>query len=183
MKDLIKKEKEQLGSKIQKLRELLSLTQSQLGKTLGISKGTIASMEAGKRFTGDYLLAVVHFFGMNLSEFSNFKTALPDELALRSRIKEYHKKHGSTAYTILDEPPNLNTLIEFRLVTSDFFTTPKTVKEIIDYCSSEYKLSFKSSVVSQALINATKSGILKRTKTNGRVYKYQARKAYTNKNL
>ena len=177
MKDLIKKEKEQLGSKIQKLRELLSLTQLQLGKALGISKGTIASMEAGKRFTGDYLLAIVHFFAMDLSEFSNFRTALPDELAFRSRIKEYHKKHNSTAYKILDEPPNLNALIEFRLVKSDFFKTPKTVKEIVEHCNSEYELSFKSSIVSQALINATKSGILKRRKSNGRVYQYQVRKA------
>lgn len=175
MKDLIKKDKEQLGKRISKLREILSITQSQLGKSLGISKGTIAAMESGKSFTGDYLLAVVHFFSMSLSEFSKFDQPLPDELELRNRIKKYHEKNNSSTYKILDEPPNLKSLIEFRLAKSEFLKTPRTVKEITDFLQTEYNITFKSSVVSQALINAIDFDLLHRVSNGKRNYLYQVK--------
>jgi transcriptional regulator with XRE-family HTH domain len=181
VEELINKEKKEIGGRIRKLRELLSLTQLQLGKAVKISKGTIASMESGKGFTGDYLLAVVHFFSMDLSEFTQYNQTLPDELELRTRIKKYHQKNKSTAYKILDEEPNLNAIIEFRLIKGDFLKTPRTVNEIVNYCNAEYNLKYNSSVVSQALINATNAGFLRRIKGRGRNYLYQVDKLKSKK--
>jgi transcriptional regulator with XRE-family HTH domain len=176
VKDLIKQEKKKIGTRIKKLRVLLNLTQLDLGKTLGISKGTIASMEAGKSFTGDYLLSVVYFFGMDLVEFFNYDEPLPNELELREHIKSFHQKNNSNQYHVLERPPSVKAIIENRLIASEVLSSPRSISEIIDYISSEYKITFNSSVVSQAMINATKQGLIKRIKSSGRNYQYQLKK-------
>jgi transcriptional regulator with XRE-family HTH domain len=174
VKQLIDKEKVEIGKRIRNLRELLSLTQKELGDAVGISKGTIVSIEAGKGFTGEYILAIGHFFGMELSELSAFRSPLPDEYEFRKHIILYHQRNNSIAYKILENPPNLNSLIEFRLCKTDFLSSKhRSVREIIDFFKTEYNLTFQSSVVSQALINATNDGILNRIK-DGRKYLYKA---------
>lgn len=173
MKKLVSFEKDKLGERIKKLREMLCLTQNQLGDAIGASRGTIQSMENGRGFTGDILLAVTHFFGMSLTEFSNYNDTLPNEQELRKRIKSYHIKNKSTEYKVLEKPPQLASLIEFRLSKTDFLKEPKSVAEIIQYCYEEYGLDFKSSAMSQALKNATITGTLKRIKSKGRNYRYQ----------
>jgi len=176
VEEIINKEKEHLGEHVRKLRELLSLTREQLAPTIGMTSQTLMSIESGKGFTGDYILAVSHFFGMELSELASYKNPLPDEITFRSRIKAYHKRHKSEAYKILDNPPTLKALIEFRLIKSDFLKSkPRTVKEITEHFKEEYKLLFNSSVVSQALITAVKTGQLEREQ-GGRNFLYKARK-------
>lgn len=172
MNTLIKKDKEQLGARIKNLREMLSLSQSQLAEVIGASRGTIVSMENAKGFTGDTLLAACHFFAMSLSEFSNYNTELPGEIELREKIKKYHIKHNSTKYKVLENAPHLSSIIEFRLLRSDFFKKPRNVSEIIEHINDEYKILFDSSQVSQALINSVKKRQVKRTKSTGRNYLY-----------
>lgn len=175
MKELIYSEKKRIGRRVKDLRKLLSLSHSQLGKATGISKGTINSIEQGRGFNADYILSISHFFGMSLFELVNYNLATPDEQDFRARIKKYHKRFKSDAYKILDERPNLKTLIESRLVKTKFLLNrPRSVKEIIDFCNSEYGISFKSSTTSQALKNAVKSGTLKRISKDKRNYLYQA---------
>jgi len=173
---LINNEKEQIGNRVRQLRELLSLTRPALADAVGISSQTLMSIESGKGFTGDYILAISHFFGMELSELVSYKNSLPEEGAFRIRIKAYHKKHNSNDYKVLANPPTLKAIIEFRLVKSDFLKSkPRSVKEITEYFKEEYKLKFKSPVVSQALTTAVKNGILERT-PEGRNFLYRARK-------
>ena len=174
--EIINNEKEQIGNRVRQLRELLSLTRPVLSGAIGITSQTLMSIESGKGFTGDYILSVSHFFGMELSELTSYKTPLPDESAFRARIKTYHKKHKSDACKVLDNPPTLKALIEFRLINSNFFKSkPRSVKEITDYLKEEYNLIFKSSIVSQALTTSVKDGLLKR-KPEGKNFLYQPRK-------
>jgi transcriptional regulator with XRE-family HTH domain len=175
---VINNEKEQIGIRVRQLRELLSLTRPVLAAAVGMTSQTLMSIESGKGFTGDYILAISHFFGMELSELASYKNSLPDESAFRNRIKAYHKKNKSDAYKILDNSPTLKALIEFRLVKSDFLKSkPRSVREIMDYFKEEYKLRFKSSVVSQGLITAVNTGILEREKEPaGRNFLYRISK-------
>jgi DNA-binding XRE family transcriptional regulator len=176
VKEIINKEKEEIGSRIRELRELLSLTRGQLAPAIGMTGQTLMSIELGKGFTGDYILAISHFFGMELSELAAYESPLPHEDIFRSKIKAYHKKHNSDAASVLDSPPTLKALIQFRLVKSDFLRSKaRSVKEITEFFTEEYKLTFKSSIVSQALITAVKEGLLKR-KPEGRNFLYQSRK-------
>jgi transcriptional regulator with XRE-family HTH domain len=173
--EIINNEKEQIGNRVRQLRQLLSLTRPVLAGAIGITSQTLMSIESGKGFTGDYILSVSHFFGMELSELTSYKTPLPDESAFRARIKTYHKKHKSDACKVLDNPPTLKALIEFRLINSNFLKSkPRSVKEITDYLE-EYNLIFKSSIVSQALTTSVKDGLLKR-KPEGKNFLYQPRK-------
>lgn len=177
MKKLIDSEKKKLGKRIKDLRDLLFLQQKDLAEAINISRGTLNAMEAGKRFSGDNLLAVSHFFAMTLSELSQYDQPLPTEQELRSRIEKYHKKHKSETYLILNNAPDLNKLIEFRLVKEGYLDIPRTVNDVVEHCKSEYDLSFESSVVSQALTNAAETGLLSREKYNGRNFHYQVKKS------
>lgn len=172
MNTLIKKDKEQIALRSKKLREMLSLTQEQLAMAIGVSRGTYVAVEKAKGFTGDTLLAICHFFGMTLTEFSNFNIALPSELELREKIKRYHVNNNSTKYKVLENPPLLSSIIEFRLLRSDFLKEPRRVSEIIDYINDEYKLLFNSSVLSQALKEEVNRKHLKRTKGTGNGFLY-----------
>ena len=174
MKSLIDKEKKFIGERIKDCRKLLSLSQEQLAKATDISKGTLAKMEAGLGFTGDYLLNVCYFFGMSLSDFTNPHMPLPNEGTFREILQGYYKKHKPDLVRYLKAQPTLNSLIEFRLKDS-FLIEPRTVGEIVNYCKEEYNLSFKSSVVSQALINGMKAGWLKRTKLSAKAFSYQVK--------
>lgn len=176
MKNLIEEEKEAIGMRIRSLRKLVSLTVTQLGKATEISKGTINSIESGRGFNADYILAISHFFAMELSELANYRLPLPNELEFRARIKEYHEKHESTAYEVLDEQPNLNAVIEFRLARTEFLLgKSRSVKEISAFCNEEYGLTLKSSILSQALKKAVDNEILVREPKDGKNYLYKAR--------
>jgi transcriptional regulator with XRE-family HTH domain len=173
--ELINTEKIEIGSRVRKLRELLSLTREQLAFTVGVSSQTLRSIESGKGFTGDYILAISHFFGMELSELVSYKQELPTEIAFRERIKIYHRKHNSSLSEILNSPPTLKAVIEFRLLKTNFLSKHKTVQEISEYIKEEYDLIFPSSIISQALSTAVKNKWLVR-KAEGRIYLYKKSK-------
>lgn len=110
-----------------------------------------------------------------MPEPSNHNFLPPDEIEFRSRIKKYHQKNKSAAYKVLDERPNLNTLIEFRLAkTNLLINRARGVREIIEFCKREYDLTFKSAAMSQALKNAVDAGISKRVQKDKRNFLYQA---------
>lgn len=160
--------------RIRMLRESLSLTQKQLAEQVKISIGTIRAIETGEGFTGDYLLAVAHFFGMELSELVDYHAEIPDELNLRERMETYHTAHHSNIDDLLHAPPHLKHLITARLSKSDFMQEPRRVKDILQYIKTRYDLKYTSSALSQALINAVKAGILIRVRIGIKNYGYQA---------
>lgn len=174
MKELIENEKSNIGNRVLQLRNVLSLTQTQLAKAAGISKGTIAAIESGNNYSVDSLLAVINFFAMSVTEFMQFNQPELDELEFRKQIEEFHKSHNSDAYLKIPQVPNVINLIKHRLIKDCFLSVYRTVDEVVDYCNLSYGISLKSSVLSQALINATKSGILEREKSSGRKYLYKA---------
>lgn len=165
--------KKRIGLRIRKLRESLSLTQKQLAEQVKVSIGTIRAIETGEGFTGDYLLALAHFFGMELSELVDYNAEVPDELNLRERMETYHTAHQSNIDNLLHAPPHLKHLITARLSKSEFMQEPRRVKDILKYIKVQYDLKYSSSALSQALINAVKAGILQRVKIGVKNYGYR----------
>lgn len=159
--------------RIRMLRESLSLTQKQLAEQVKVSIGTIRAIETGDGFTGDYLLALAHFFGMELSELVDYLAEIPDELELRERMETYHTAHNSNIDNLLHAAPHLKHLITARLSKTDFMQEPRRVKDILKYIRLQYDLKYTSSALSQALINAVKAGHLQRVKIGFKNYGYQ----------
>ncbi len=173
MNRFVEKRKKQIGMRIRMLRESLSLTQKQLAEQVKVSIGTIRAIETGDGFTGDYLLGIAHFFGMELSELVDYLAEIPDELELRERMETYHTAYQSNIDDLLHAPPHLKHLISSRLSKSEFMQEPRRVKDIMKYIRLQYDLRYTSSALSQALINAVKAGTLQRVKVGFKNYGYQ----------
>jgi transcriptional regulator with XRE-family HTH domain len=169
----IDKEKVEIGDRIIKLRKLLSLSQNDLGLAIGVSVPTIVAIETGIGFTGDYFIAISHFFGMTLSELTSLNLPLPDEVMFREKLETLHKKQNPQAYKILIEnKPTLKVIIHSRLLKTDFLKDNyRRVKEINDFLKENYGLNYKSSILSEALATEYEMGFLKRNKS-GRYWLY-----------
>lgn len=175
MNKAIHKEKVEIGKRITSLRKLLSLSQKELGQAIGVSVPTIVAIESGKGFTGDYILAISHFFGMTLSELTSLNLPLPDEVIFREKLETLHKKQNPLAYKILIENiPTLKVIIHSRLIKTDFLKDNyRRVNEIIDFLKENYGLEYRSSIISEALTTEYKMGALKRIKS-GRYWLYSS---------
>lgn len=173
MNKAIHKEKIEIGDRVFKLRTLLSLSQNELSHAIGVSVPTIVAIETGKGFTGDYIIAISHFFGMTLSELTSLNLPLPDEVMFREKLETLHKKQNPQAYKILIENiPTLKVIIHTRLLKTDFLKDNyRRVKEINDFLKENYSLEYKSSILSEALATEYKLGVLKRKKS-GRYWLY-----------
>lgn len=164
-----------IGLRVRKLREALSLTQKELAEQIHSSVGTIRAIETGEGFTGDYLLAIAHFFGMELSELVDYYAEIPNEEDLREHMAAYHLHYQSDIdQALLQHAPNLKHLITTRLSKTEFMQQPRKVKEILKFIQAQYDLVYSSSALSQALINAVSAGVLQRTKTGQKNYGYLA---------
>lgn len=177
MNNAIHKEKVEIGNRARKLRELLSLSRKELEEAVDITEQTIMSIEAGKGFTGDYILAISHFFGMNLSELASVNSPLPDEVEFREKLEALHKKQNPKAYKVLIEnTPTLKVIIRARLIKSAFLKDHfRGVQEINEYLKVNYSISFKSSILSQALSDAVNAGLLEKIE-DGKNHFYKVRK-------
>lgn len=175
MNKLFGERKRKIGQRIRKLRTSLNLTQKELAEQIFVSVGTIRAIETGEGFTGDYLLAIAHFFGMELAELVDYYAEIPDVSQLREHMAAYHLYYQSEIdEKLLHHAPRLKQLVQTRLSRSLFLQEPRRVSEIMRYIEAQYNLRFTSSALSQALINAVNAGILQRSKTGFKNYGYQS---------
>ncbi len=175
MDKLFGERKRKIGLRIRKLRTSLNLTQKELAEQIFVSVGTIRAIETGEGFTGDYLLAIAHFFGMELSELVDYHAEIPDEDQLREHMAAYHLHYQSDIdESLWHHAPNLKQLIQTRLSQTSFMQEPRRVKEIMRYLEAQYNLRYSSSALSQALINAVHAGIMQRVKIGLKNYGYQS---------
>lgn len=177
MNNAIHKEKIEIGNRVRKLRELLSLSRKEVEEALNITEQTIMSIEGGKGFTGDYIIAIGHFFGMNLSELASVNSPLPDEVEFREKLETLHKGKNIKAYRVLIKNiPTLKVIIRARLIKSAFLKGSfRGVKDINNYLKDTYNISFESSILSQALLDAVSEGFLEKIK-DGKNHLYRVKK-------
>lgn len=141
--------KKNIGKRIKTLRKYLNIEQQELADATNISKGTINSIENGIGFTGDYIIAISFFFGMELSELVS-TLPIPLELELKDKIRKFRKKHGLPSLTLLNKTPEIKIAIEHRLLRSNFFDTSRTIQEIIIRCAED-DFKYNSSSVSNVM--------------------------------
>lgn len=174
MNKSVAKEKILIGKRVQQLRKLLSLKQKELAEAISVSEPTIYAIESGKRFTGDQIIAISHFFGMTLNELTLIDAPLPEEFTFRKKLEELHQSQNSTAYQILiNNVPYLKEIIKSRLISSGFFDTEfKSITDIKIFLKDVFGISYKSAILSEAISKAYFDGLLIR-KRNGRNWSYK----------
>lgn len=162
MQKLINKKRKSIGQRIKLIRKELGLTQIELAKGASVSKGTINAIESGNKGCQlENLLAVGYFFGMELEEIATPTAPPQNALQLRDNIISFHKKHNSKEYKILNKKPRIVNALRHKILSTDFLDTPKEVKDILDYCKTEYDWVYKSSSMSNALKALIKEGKIK----------------------
>jgi transcriptional regulator with XRE-family HTH domain len=162
VKDLIHSKREFIGHRVKEFREKLGLSHSLFAKGCGLSAGTIVTIEAGEKgYIIDSLLAITYFLGLELEEFASQSVKVPSRDAIVDRINDFHKKHHSKGYLVIDKKQRLSNILKERLLKTDFLSEPKEIGEIIRFCKLEYKVELMSSSVSNAMRSLQEQGVVK----------------------
>ena len=83
-----------LGRKIEKVRRLRAMTQTQLGDLLGISKQAVSKMEQTRQMDDDKINEVANALGVTADTIRNFN----EEATLNIIANTYHNHSSSVNY-------------------------------------------------------------------------------------
>jgi len=131
------------GNRLRQLRNLLVLKPEDLSVVLTISTNTIKKAEEGGNVGIEIIGELALFYGFTLEQFYNIEI-LPSWEELTKQIITFNKKHKSIAYEILLDRPNLQDLIEFRILATDLFKEWINESQVIEYCKKEYNYNYSS---------------------------------------
>jgi transcriptional regulator with XRE-family HTH domain len=140
-----KKETLKVGKQIRKLRLENNFLEDDIAFMTGFAKTTISSIEDGSNTDTSHLIEIAKAIGVHPMELFN----VPFE------IKPRHKLPSNKVNRVF-----LTSRIK-TLVKSDFFKTPKLVKDVVEFLSEEVNLKIDSTKVSVILKRQFDEGKLK----------------------
>jgi len=145
------------GNKLKCLRQSLLLKPEDLATVLTISTNTIKKAEEGGNVGTEVLNEIILFYGFTIDQFYS-TDSIPHWTDLNKQIENFHKKHKSESYKILNQRPQLIDLIEYRLLGNNFFENWVDEKQVIEFCKEEY--AYEYSTATNTLNNAVSKGWL-----------------------
>ena len=143
---------------IRKFREALGWSQEYLASIAGTDKRQIQRVEQGEY--SPYLRTVTRIaVALGRQPWEVLKVEY--QVKVNTDLRPTKKSPGATPYV-------------HKLVETNFFNSPKTVKEVVQECEVRYEISLTSSAVSGALRNLVEQNTLKglNTEIKGR-FRYQ----------
>ncbi|MBB6611794.1 transcriptional regulator [Pontibacter sp. Tf4] len=136
-----------LGKKIKLLREDKKLSQGELGYLAGVSQNQISRLENAKGGVTVYsLISIAAALGCDPSELIKVDVKL-----------EFDKGKKLSLIKRLPITPTLR-----KVLASDFLLTPRSIKEIVEYCESELNVALRSGSISGALKRLAEKGLVHR---------------------
>ncbi len=162
------------GERLKKFRSAAGLTLQQVHTATGLSKRQITYTESGNVNTSiSHLGLYAEFFGVDPHVMLNFNEPIPDEEALKQGVKKFLKSRGQDTVLFFKQNEGATSVLN-KLLETDFLSSPRYAKEIIDYCKDKYKFQFTTTRISKVLDNLHKRGLVKKLKTNKKTkYQYQ----------
>lgn len=162
-----------LGQRIKALRESANHTRKQMAATLGLSEGTLISIERGEdSIDFKYIVAIAEYFGMKTPDLVNTEKDLLSAREIRSGMLRYHTEKESFSKDLLNQTPKLTWCLK-RLCEEGYFNMPRKVKDISEKIHDQFEVKFDSSKISNALIKLFNEGHLIRSKSGEKNYLYQ----------
>lgn len=131
-----KKITKQIGAKIQELREFAGLSITDVADMTGFSYPTISAIEKGEEVTASYLVEIAKAIGVHPMEALNIPVVIKPRFPLSPQKKE--RNRVTQKITKLYE-------------ATDFFNTPKFVRDVTQYFYDESKIKVSSDSVSIVL--------------------------------
>ena len=149
-----------IGKRIQHFREVAELSISDVADMTGFTYPTIASIEGGEESTISYIIEICKAIGVHPSELFN----MPFSLKPRNKLspQKAERIFLTQRITALNKD-------------SDFFDTPRFVRDVLLYLNDEFEIKANSTSVAVVLKRLADSGKLK-IKKSGRQNLYQRRK-------
>lgn len=165
--------KKSIGERIRRLRVTLNQTQEQVAGIAGISIGTLRAIESGETLGVEFLIILADYYSMTPSELIDTEAPLPDASELKDRMTEYHTPQQHMILAALQEPPELKWALE-RLLEQGFLQEWKRVKDIRLKIKEDFKIDYRSSAISNALIKFMEDGRMIREKEDAKNYRYSS---------
>lgn len=163
------------GGRLKEFRATAGLTLQQLHAATGLSKRQITYTESGKINTSiSHLGLYAEFFGVEPHVMLNFHEPIPNEATLKQGIKKFLKSRGQDTSLFFKENEGATTALN-KLLETEFLSSPRYAKEIIDYCWEKYNVQFTTTRISKALDILYKKGLVQKMKTDKKT-KFQYRK-------
>jgi transcriptional regulator with XRE-family HTH domain len=162
------------GQRLKAIREASNLSQEQIHYVTGISQSQIARIEAGTLNTGiSHVSRLADLFGLEEYELFQFKSPIPDAELLKRNISRYLKSRDIDPSVFIKK--GLVYLIETKLLSSKFFSSPRLAKEISEYLKEKANAKFTTSHISQAMDGFVRKGLVEKLETDKKS-KFQYRK-------
>jgi hypothetical protein len=109
---------------------------------------------------------------MTPSELINTEIPIPPPAVLKERMEQYHSGQHNEILESLKKRPELKWILD-RLLEAGYFDEGKRVKDIEQKIKEEFNAHYRSSAISNALIQFRNNGQLTRTKQGNKNYLYQ----------
>lgn len=138
----------QIGSRIKKLREGAGLSIPDIADMTGFSYPTISAIEKGQEVTASYLVEIAFAIGVHPKEIFDV------DFVIKPRYKLSAKRKEKTRLT-----SRINDLLQ-----SNFFSSPKFVKDVLTVLVNEYKTKTTASSISVILLRLVEQGALLKKK-------------------
>ena len=138
------------GTLLKQFREKVKWTQADLSAVVDMDENQISRLENGTNAPNLHtIVALAVALGKHPSEL--LKVDYPFELNNDFSVRHKKERGPETTATIR------------RLLDGSFFSTPRSVADVINYCRKEFKVILKSSATAGALKNLKEQRLLKRT--------------------
>lgn len=151
---LVSKSRNDVGKRLKRLREILSLSKNELHIATDIGGNTIGRIEDSntKGSLDKNVFALIFFYGYSLENFFLFGPE-PTKEELIKQIEAFHEAHNSKAYKIIykEERPDIK-IIKTLLEETDLFSIWVDPKTVYDYSFVNYNYKFTN--ISASLLDA-----------------------------
>lgn len=137
-----------IGRNVKSIRTSLGLSQGNFALVIGISRASLINIESGVNgYNLNLLDKILMFSDFKLEELSKPDFITPKNY--REKLIE-HYKNEPTIFLILNKKPSIVYSIEYKLLSSTFFNTPKEINQIKDYFD-KLGWSFQGTSIQNAL--------------------------------
>lgn len=154
-----------IGSRFFQLRNKIGLSLDALSYLTGISKATLSRIENGS-MTFEYLhiKTLVSVFGISEPNIHSSEFNVPSEDEIKNGIKKYLRKNKpEISYAELFRKKPGATFYVDKILEGDFLNKKRTMKEITDFCRTEFNVVLVGSHITNILKRRMLQGLVEIT--------------------
>lgn len=151
-----------VGTRLFELRKAAGLSLDALSTLSTISKATLSRIENGSTtFEYSHIETLASIFGVQENVFQNTEFTFPSSTQLKNNIKKYIRKNKlEISYTSLFRRKRGASFYVDEMLDGNFLDKKKVMKDITDFCFTEFNVRLDGSAISNVLKRRAEKGIV-----------------------